>query len=187
MTPRDASAGAHPPATDIVCESARLVMRRVRDDDAGFIFELLNDPDWIRYIGDKNIRTPDDARRYIDATLRAMTARNGFGLDVVERKADGVPLGLCGLIKRDALDDIDLGFAFLPAFRGAGYAREAALAVLAYGERAFALHRVAAITSPDNARSIHLVETLGFAFQRVIELWPGDTGTNVYLRVLGAA
>jgi RimJ/RimL family protein N-acetyltransferase len=187
LTPRDASASACLPATDVVCESARLVMRRVRGDDAAFIFALLNDPDWIRYIGDKNIRTHDDARRYIDATLIAMTARNGFGLDVVVRKADGVPIGLCGLIKRDALEDVDVGFAFLPAFRGEGYAREAAAAALAYGASAFGLRRVAAITSTGNARSIHLLESLGFTFQSVIELWPGDPGTNLYLRDIAAA
>jgi RimJ/RimL family protein N-acetyltransferase len=175
LSPRDAP-GA------VVCESARLVLRRLSLDDADFIVELLNDPGWIEFIGDKHVHSHDDARRYIAAGPQAMVARRGFGLDVVERKSDRMPIGLCGLIKRDALDDVDLGFAFLPAARGMGYAREAALAVLADGERRFALTRVAAITSTGNVRSIRLLTAIGFVFQRVIELQPGDTGTNLYLR-----
>jgi RimJ/RimL family protein N-acetyltransferase len=175
LSPRDASHA-------VVCESARLVLRRLSLDDADFIVELLNDPGWLEFIGDKHIHSRDDARRYIAAGPQAMVARHGFGLDVVERKTDGTPLGLCGLIKRDALDDVDLGFAFLPAARGLGHAREAALAVLADGTRRFALTRVAAITSTGNIRSIRLLTAIGFVFQRVIELQPGDTGTNLYLR-----
>jgi ribosomal-protein-alanine N-acetyltransferase len=169
-------------ARSVVCESARLVLRRLTLDDADFIVELLNDPGWLQYIGDKHVRSADDARAYIAAGPQAMVARHGFGLDVVERKPDGLRLGLCGLIKRDTLDDLDLGFAFLPAARGMGYAREASLAALAHGARTFGLARCAAITSMDNVRSIRLLESIGFAFERVIRMSPDDPGTNLYLR-----
>lgn len=168
-----------------VCETARLVLRPLTADDATFIVALLNDPDWLRFIGDRKVRTRADAVRYIADGPQAMRARHGFALDAVVRKADGATMGLCGLIKRDNLDDVDLGFAFLPAYRRAGYAREAAQAALDHGERAFALARVAAITSPDNVRSIRLLESLGFVFQRTIALKPGDPDTNFYLRTRG--
>jgi [ribosomal protein S5]-alanine N-acetyltransferase len=166
----------------IVCETPRLRLRHLVDDDAPFIVRLLNDPEWIRFIGDRKIRSEDDARGYIAKVPVAMRARHGFTLDLVERKADGAAMGLCGLIKRDTLDDVDLGFALLPAYRGQGYAREAARAVLDLAQRTFALPRVVAITSPDNAPSIGLVESLGFRYQRTIRMTPDDAGTNVYLR-----
>jgi RimJ/RimL family protein N-acetyltransferase len=165
-----------------VCQTTRLVLRPLTADDAAFIVALLNDPDWLRFIGDRKVRSREDAARYIADGPQAMRARHGFALDAVVRKADDATMGLCGLIKRDNLDDIDLGFAFLPAYRGEGYAREAAQATLDHGEREFALKRVAAITSPDNARSIRLLESLGFVFQHTITMKPGDADTNFYLR-----
>ena len=167
------------------CETARLLLRPLTADDSAFIVALLNDPDWLRFIGDRKIRSREDAARYIADGPQAMRARHGFALDAVVRKADGATMGLCGLIKRDSLDDVDLGFAFLPAYRGDGYAREAAQATLDRGERAYDLARIAAITSPDNARSIRLLESLGFVFQRTIALKPGDPDTNFYLRTRG--
>lgn len=171
----------------IVCRTPRLVLRWLEARDADFIAELLNDPAWIEYIGDKNIRTLDDARNYIANGPVAMYAKRGFGLNVVELADGGARIGICGLIKRDSLDDVDLGFAFLPAWRGMGYAHEAALATLQHGERAFGLPRVAAITSPANVPSIRLLESLGFAFVRTTRLTPGDPGTNFYLRETPAA
>ena len=106
-------------------ETDRLVIRAFVANDAGFIVELVNDPAWLLYIGDKNIRSRDDAARYIEDGPRAMYRRAGFGLWLVALK-DGTPIGMCGLIKRDGLEDVDLGFAFLPAHRGFGYAHEAA-------------------------------------------------------------
>ncbi len=139
-----------------------------------FILELLNDPSWLRFIGDKGVRTLDDARDYISKSLTAMYERLGFGLYLTELKDDGTPVGICGLIKRDSLADVDIGFAFLPEFRGAGYAYEAASAVMAYGERALGLNRIVAITSPDNYDSARLLEKLGFDFERMVKL-SGDS------------
>ncbi len=137
--------------------------------DAPFILELLNDPDWLRYIGDKGVRTLDDARHYIESGPRAMYARFGFGLFVTELKGSGTPAGICGLIKRDNLEDVDIGFAFLPAFRGRGFAYEAAAAALEYGKRECGLQKIVAITSLDNDASGRLLERLGLRFERTIQ------------------
>lgn len=100
-----------------VLESNRLVLREMEEVDAPFIHRLMNDPAWLRYIGDKGIRTVEDARKYISTVAREMYARYGFGLWLVELKTTPVPIGICGLIQRDSLEDVDLGFAFLPGYR----------------------------------------------------------------------
>lgn len=156
-----------------VLETNRLILRRLSVDDDAFILELVNDPLWLRFIGDRGVRTLTDARDYILKGPMAMYERVGFGLYLVERKSDGVPLGICGLIKRDALDDVDIGFAFLPEYRAQGYAYESAAAVLAYGRSVLGLKRIVAITSPDNDRSVQLLEKLGFTFEKMIQL-PND-------------
>lgn len=153
-----------------VLDTDRLTLRWLKLDDAAFIMELVNDPAWIRFIGDRNVHSVEDARGYITKGPAAMYARNGFGLYRVERKDSGSPIGLCGLIKRDNLDDVDIGFAFLPRFCGAGYAREAAAAVLVHGQREFGLKRIVAITSVDNVRSIKLLEGIGLRFEKLIKL-----------------
>ena len=158
----------------------RLILRRVTSADALFIRSLVNDPDWLRYIGDRGVRTLEDARVYVRNGPARMYETYGFGLYAVERRSDGAVMGLCGLIKRDTLPDFDLGFAFLPAHRGQGYAREAAAMVLAEARDAFGLSRVLAITSLDNERSMALLERLGFRFERVIRLTPEDPGTRLY-------
>lgn len=158
----------------IVMETARLRLRRLCAGDAPFILRLLTDPGWLRFIGDRGVRTVDDARSYLLNGPVAMYARHGFGLYLTERKSDGVPIGMCGLIKRDGLDDVDIGFAFLPEFCGVGYAQEAAAATMAYGKRAFGLTRIVAITSPDNERSIKLLEKIGLTFERLVRLSAND-------------
>ncbi len=162
-----------------VIETERLVLRWLTVDDGEFILELLNDPGWLRYIGNRGVRTVDDARSYISKSLVAMYERFGFGLYLTELKSSGTPIGICGLIKRDSLEDVDVGFAFLPKFRGQGYAYESASAVMAYGKRAFGLTRLAAITSADNYVSAGLLEKLGFNFERMIKLT--DDGEEIKL------
>ena len=146
----------------------RLVLRRLVEDDAPFILELVNDPDWLRYIGDKGVRTLEDARRYIADGPATSYATHGFGLYHAARR-DGVPVGLCGLIRRDTLDDVDVGFAFLPDHRRQGYGVEATRAVLEHGVRDFDLRRIVAITSLDNEGSRRLLERVGFEFERLID------------------
>jgi ribosomal-protein-alanine N-acetyltransferase len=156
-----------------VLETARLTLRQLTPEDAPFILELVNEPSWLQFIGDKGVRTLDDARGYIQNGPMDMYARLGFGLYLVQRK-DGTPMGICGLIKRPTLEDVDIGFAFRPQFWGQGYARESAAAVLDQGRDAFKLKRVVAITSPGNVSSIRLLEKLGFKFERDLQLSPGD-------------
>lgn len=155
-----------------VLETARLALRHLEPSDAAFILRLVNEPSWLQFIGDKGVRTLDDARAYIANGPAAMIARHGFGLYLTSTKADGVPIGLCGLIKRDTLDDVDVGFAFVPESWGKGYAREAAAATLEHAQRDFGCRRVVAITSQDNERSMHLLECLGFRFERLVKLAP---------------
>ena len=157
-----------------VLDTQRLVLRRLEPADAGFILEITNDPDWLRHIGDRGIRSLDDARRYITEGPRAMYERHGFGLYLVEQRDGGTPIGLCGLIKRDWLDDVDIGFAFLPAFRGRGFALEAAAATLEFGRTTLGLHRIAAIVSPGNADSLRLLGRLGMRLERMV-LPPNET------------
>lgn len=157
-----------------ILETDRLILRKLSVDDAAFILKLVNDPLWLRFIGDRGVHTLADARDYILKGPVAMYARLGFGLYLVERKRDGPPLGICGLIKRDALEDVDLGFAFLPEYRAQGYAYESAAAVLAYGQSVLGLKRIVAITSPDNDRSANLLEKLGFTFEKMFQLPAAD-------------
>lgn len=153
-----------------VVTTQRLVLRRLSVADAPFILRLVNEPSWLQFIGDKGVRTLDDARNYLVNGPLAMYARHGFGLYRVDVGASGVPAGMCGLIRRDQLPDVDLGFAFLPEYWGQGLARESAAAVLAYGRRVLGLRRVVAITSPDNERSIHLLEKIGFRFEGLVRM-----------------
>ena len=157
-----------------VLETARLRLRRLDLDDAPFILRLVNEPSWLRFIGDRGVRDLEGARGYIRNGPLAMYAQHGFGLWLVERKDDGVPLGQCGLLKRDTLEHPDIGFAFSPAHWGKGYAREAAEAALALGHGVFAMPEIQAITSLDNEASIGLLTRLGFTFRQQIELKPGD-------------
>ncbi len=171
----------------IVFETERLVLRRVTEEDAPFILELLNDPDWLRYIGDRKVRTLEDARGYIQTGPMAMYARHGLGLYLTELKDGGAPIGLCGLLRRDGLADPDIGFAFLPAFRGRGYASEAAAATLEYAKNTLSLKKVVAITSPDNGRSGRLLDKLGMRFERMIRLAPEADEVKLFSPAVRAA
>lgn len=146
------------------------MLRHLSPEDAEFILQLVNEPSWLRFIGDKGVRTIEDARNYISQGPMEMYSRLGFGLYLVELKEEGRSIGMCGLIKRDSLEDVDIGFAFLPKFWGQGYAHESASAVMAYGKSAFGLNRLLAITSPDNYDSVRLLEKLGFKFERMLKL-----------------
>lgn len=154
----------------IVFETARQTLRWLSIDDSSFIVELLNDPAWFRFIGDRGVRNLEDARKYILSGPLSMIDQHGFGLYLAERKSDGTPLGICGLIKRNSLDDVDIGFAYLPQFCGQGYALEAATSVMVHGKSAFGLTRIVGITSPDNESSIKLLEKLGLKFERMLRI-----------------
>ena len=150
-----------------ILETERLVIRPFVANDADFIVDLVNDPAWLLYIGDRDVRSRDDAARYIEDGPRAMYRRAGFGLWLVALK-EGTSIGMCGLIRRDDLDDVDLGFAFLPRHRRSGYAFEAARAVVEHGRRELRLRRIVAITVPANVASVNLLLKLGFAREKAI-------------------
>lgn len=163
-----------------VLETERLRLRRFTVDDTAFILELVNDPSWLRFIGDRNVRNLEDAKNYILKGPVASYAKHGFGLWLVELKADGTPLGICGLLQRDTLPDVDIGFALLPQFCGQGYAVEAGLATMAYGRTTVGLKRIVAITSPDNESSIRILDKLGLRFERMIRPNPNDIELKMF-------
>jgi RimJ/RimL family protein N-acetyltransferase len=156
-----------------VLETERLILRELVPDDAPFMLELLNDPAYILNIADRGVRDVEGARRYLEERWRASYAEHGFGLWVVVHRETGASTGLCGLVRRDGLDDVDIGYAFLPAFRGRGFALESALGVKAHARDVVGLTRLVAIVTPGNARSIQVLERLGMRFERTLRL-PGD-------------
>lgn len=166
--------------TTVVFDTERLRLRHLEQEDAPFILELVNEPSWLRFIGDRGVHDLDDARKFIANGPQKMYAQHGFGLFVVERRAEGVPMGMCGLIRRDTLPDVDIGFAFLPRFWGQGYAHEAAAATLRYARDVLHLARVVAITRPDNAASGKLLERIGLQVEGVIRLEGSDEELNFY-------
>src|SRR2546423_6931728 len=145
----------------IILETDRLALRWLTIEDAEFIFDLLNQPSFLQFIGDKGVRKIDDARNYILTGPIASYDRFGFGLYLTELKPTQAPIGICGLLKRDTLDDVDVGFAFLPQYWRQGYAFESASAVIGYGRGVFGFGRIVAITLPDNEASIKKLSKLG--------------------------
>ena len=163
-----------------VLRTPRLQVRELTAADAPFMLTLLNDPAFIQYIGDRGVRTLADAAAYVERGPRVSYAQHGFGLWLVALAASGAPIGICGILKRDALPDPDLGFAFLPGYRSRGYGFEAAAAVRDYARVTLALPRLLAIVNPDNVASIRLLARLGFAFERPLTM-PGDARpTHLY-------
>ena len=169
------------PLTATVLQTDRLTLRLLGEGDEAFIVELLNDPGFFRFIGDRGVRTSDDARRYLENGPLASYERYGFGLWAVEARDGGEVMGICGLLKRDWLGDADIGFAFLPRYRGKGYALEAASGVMAHARNVLGLTQVAAITSPDNVASIALLGKIGFRLERVARAMPDGDEVNVFV------
>lgn len=149
-----------------IFETDRLRLRALTLEDVSFIIELLNTPGWLQYIGDRNVRTGEQAIAYLQNGPLKGYREHGFGLWRVETKADGTPIGMCGVMKREHLETPDIGFAFLPRYNGLGYAYEAAAASLSYAKETLGIGKVAAIVLPNNAPSIKLLEKLGLTFVR---------------------
>jgi ribosomal-protein-alanine N-acetyltransferase len=164
-----------------VLESARLVLREFNLDDADFVLELLNEPAFVRFIGDKGVRTRADACEYLQKGPLDSYRRFGFGLYLASLRADGTPIGMCGLLKREGLADIDVGFALRSRYWSRGYAVEAAAAVLDYGRRILRLGRIVAIANPDNEASIAVLERIGLRFERMVQL----SGEELELKLFG--
>lgn len=153
-----------------ILETERLLLREVEPADADFILDLLNQLSFKKYIGDRGVRTVEQARQYIATRFTNSYQENGFGLYLIELRTDRTPIGICGFVKRRELDDPDIGFALLPQFERKGYAYEAADAVMRYGRETLGLLRVLAITTLDNESSGRLLEKIGLSFKQEIVL-----------------
>jgi len=151
-------------------ETNRLRLRRLSVDDAEFILRLLNEPSFMQNIGDRGVRTTEDARAYILKGPVASYEKFGFGLLLVEQKESGVPIGMCGLLKRDVLEHVDIGYALLPEFWSQGYALESASAVMSYAREKLGAKQVLAVVNADNQSSIRLLEKMGFRYEKMIRL-----------------
>ncbi|MDQ6788390.1 MAG: GNAT family N-acetyltransferase [Acidobacteriota bacterium] len=163
-----------------ILETERTILREVTSDDAEFILDLLNQPSFIKYIGDRNLRSVADAVKYIESRFTSSYRQFGFGMYAVELKKSAVPIGICGFVKRDTLPDADIGFAFLPQFERKGYAFETADALMNYGRDVLGLRRILAITSLENVSSVKLLEKIGFKFERLIKLPHSDEELRLF-------
>lgn len=151
-----------------ILETERLILRQFTTDDTKFIVQLLNSPGWLEFIGDRNVKTDEQAIDYLQKGPIKSYKENGFGLSLVETKNDKIPIGMCGLIKRDHLENPDIGFAFLPEFAGKGYAYEIANATMDYAKEVLNINCVLAITTPTNVRSIKLLDKIGLKFIKTV-------------------
>jgi RimJ/RimL family protein N-acetyltransferase len=167
-------------------ETSRLTLRRLDFEDAPFLVGLLNQPSFLANIGDRGVRNIEDAHRYLREGPMHMYERHGFGLWHVARRADGVAIGMCGLLKRDILPDVDIGYAFLPEHWGVGFAFEAADAVMRHGARKFGLERIVGVVSEGNVPSIRVLEKLGMSFERMIAMREDEPPVRLYGRALQA-
>ncbi len=163
-----------------VLETERLLLSRLSYDDCEFILELLNEHSFKRFIGDKNVNSLDDARRYLREGPITMYDKFGYGLFLVNLRGAARPAGICGLVKREAFDVPDIGFAFLERYRDNGYATESAKAVLAHGFEVLNLKRIIALADADNETSVRLLERLGFVYERKVRMPEDDHDIDLF-------
>ena len=163
----------------MVIETERLILSELQSEDAPFILELYNDPDFINHIGDRGIHSIFDAEKFIKTGPQASYTTHGHGLYKVSLK-DHTPIGICGLLKRDELEDPDIGFAMLPNYRKSSYTFEASVAVLDDGRYRLGIQRIVAVTSPDNGESIRLLNKLGMRFEQMIQLSTNSSENKLF-------
>ena len=157
-----------------ILETDRLILREFSSTDGDFILTLLNTPSWQKFIGDKNVHSTDDAKHYlINGPLKSYL-ENGFGLWLVLLKDSNKPIGMCGLVNRDYLENVDIGFALMPEYEGLGYGFEMACAAIMHSKNILQLDSIVAITDADNASSIKLLNKLGLHFERKVNSAEGD-------------
>ena len=165
-------------------ETPRLSLRRLEFDDAPFLVGLLNQPSFIANIGDRGVRNVEDAHRYLREGPMSMYQRHGFGLWHVAQRSDGASIGMCGLLRRDTLPDVDVGYALLPEYWGRGFAFEAVEATLRHGARKFGLERVIGVVSEGNTASIRVLEKVGMRFEGMVSMHAGEPPVRLYGRSL---
>ncbi len=153
-----------------IFSTERLTISHFNVNDSAFVLELLNTPDWIKFIGDRGIKTLEDAKNYLINKIMVGYTEFGFGMYAVRLKSNLTTIGMCGLIKREGLEDVDIGFAFLPKYNGQGYAFEAASATMNYATNKLGLKRIVAITIKENIHSIKLLEKIGLQFEKNINM-----------------
>lgn len=158
----------------VILTTKRLVLREFSLSDQEFILELVNTPDWIKFIGDKKVYSLEDAKNYLEKGPINSYNENGYGLWLAQLKDTGVPIGTCGLISRETLTDVDIGFALLPKYYNLGYGFEIADATLKHAKSTLKLKKIVAITDPVNHTSIKLLEKIGLHFEKDMELSDGD-------------
>ena len=163
-----------------ILETERLRLRQFEPLDAAFILAILNEPSFIQNIGDRGVRTGDEARAYLLNGPIASYEKNGFGLYLVELKATGEAIGMCGLVRREGLEDVDIGYALLPQFWSRGYAVEAARAVKEYARDVIGLKRLVAISDPANENSIRILEKIGLKFEKIVRLSADDIELKLF-------
>ncbi len=164
----------------VIVETPRLKLRELTVDDAEFILGLVNEPSFLANIGDKGVRTLDDARNFILDGPWRRNQKPGYGQFMVELKPTGIPIGVCGLLYRERLDLTDVGCAFLPAYWRRGIAHEAAAAVMDYGRTTLGVGKIVGLTSKENLASIGLLEKFGMTFQGIVKMSDDDPGTALY-------
>ncbi len=164
----------------IIIETQRLQIQEVNLEDGSFIFDLLNSPGWIEFIGNRGIDTIADAEAYIQNPLIEGYQKDGFGLYKMVLKESEKPIGMCGLIDRSDLPHVDIGFAILPEYQGKGYTFEAAKATMEYGASTLGLEVIWGITGPSNIKSQRLLEKLGLKFLKKIQFGNYEEDTWVY-------
>ena len=165
----------------IICETERLIIRQFKKTDAPFYVNLVNTPSWLKYIGERNIHNQGDAEEYLQNTIMKAYDKLGFGFYLVKEKSIDKAIGTCGLIKRDELEFVDIGFAFLPEYESNGYGFEAASAIINYGKNDLKLNVISAFCTKDNLKSIHLIQKLGFHFDKKIQISDEKELLNLYL------
>jgi len=163
-----------------ILQTERLRLRLLTEADAAFMCALLNSPAFVQNIGDRGVRSLEDAARYLREGALAAYAQHGFGMYLVELRGDATPVGLCGLVRREGLDADDIGFAFLPEHCGCGFGSESAAAVLAYARDTLRLPRLVAIVLEANVPSVRLLQRLGLRYERTLRLPGGNEDLQLY-------
>lgn len=166
-----------------VIETERLILREFNANDYDFIYRLLNTPGWLQFIGSRGITGHKEAKMYLSELVLTGYIKNGFGFYMMVRKQDGAELGMCGLIKREDLEDVDIGFAILPDFEMQGYTTEAAIATMNYAENELRLPKVAAITTKDNTACINILKKLDMRFEKFVKLSNDPEELMLFARV----
>lgn len=165
-----------------ICETPRLRLRTVTPDDAAFYLELVNDQSWIANIGQRNLHTVEAARAALETGPMAQFREQGYSLYIIERRSDGAPVGMAGLVRRDSLPGPDIGYAVRPAYWGQGYAWEATAAIVRHAQHVLRIRTLYGITSQQNQASINLLNKLGLRYERFSRLPPEGRETNIYRR-----